>query len=318
MTIAHLISAPQRIDHTLNAMNRSAIGAVMLVAGTLAGSLVLGAPQEGPTSYSAAAASLPWTGADDGLVPVGHSVVRATPAPTAELYLEYVPPSPTAPPPPAPTPRPAPMVRIAWPAGPAPWSVTIPVPIYRQAMVLDCETGALRMGLAAYGHYYSDAALFAYENPDTRAPIMGPNHTVLQWGDPYTNFVGNVNGSDWTPTGYGVYYPVIVSIARSHGLPNAYGGEGFAASTVYAALAARHPVEVWVETNWMHPWLGTWTAWDGRRVRYSYVEHAVILTGVSATQVRVNDPLHGTQYWISKGQFETVWRDFNDMAVVFQ
>jgi uncharacterized protein YvpB len=185
-------------------------------------------------------------------------------------------------------------------------------------MTLDCETSALRMGLAYYGHYYSDSALFAYENADLRAPVMGPNHTVLQWGDPYTNFVGNVWGSDWTPTGYGVYYPVIVSIAHSHGVPNAYGGEGFAPSTVYNALAAHHPVEVWIETNWMRPWLGTWTAWDGRKIRYSYVEHAVILTGVSATMVRVNDPLHGTQYWVSKGLFETVWRDFDDMAVIFQ
>jgi uncharacterized protein YvpB len=196
--------------------------------------------------------------------------------------------------------------------------VTIPVPVYRQAMTLDCETGALRMGLAYYGHYYSDSALFASENPDLRAPVMGANHTVLQWGDPYTNFVGNVWGSDTAPTGYGVYYPVIVAIARTHGLPNTYGGEGFSASTIYSALNARHPVEVWVETNWMRPWLGTWTAWDGRRIRYSLVEHAVILTGVSPTQVRVNDPLHGTQYWISKSQFETVWRDFNDMAVIYQ
>jgi uncharacterized protein YvpB len=174
------------------------------------------------------------------------------------------------------------------------------------------------MGLAAFGHYYSDSALFAYESPDTRAPVMGPNHTVVQWGDPYTNFVGNVWGSDHTPTGYGVYYPVIVSIARSHGMPNATGGEGYAPGTVYAALSAGHPVEVWIETNWMRPWLGTWTAWDGRKIRYSYVEHAVILTGVSATQVRVNDPLHGTQYWVSKWQFETVWRDFDNMAVIFQ
>jgi len=185
-------------------------------------------------------------------------------------------------------------------------------------MTLDCETGALRMGLATYGHYYSDSALFAYEKVDSRSPVMGPNHTVVQWGDPYSNFVGNVWGSDTTPTGYGVYYPVIVSIAHSHGVPNAYGGEGFAPSTVYRALSAGHPVEVWIETNWARPWLGTWTAWDGRKVRYSYVEHAVILSGVSATQVRVNDPLHGTQYWVSKSLFETVWRDFNNMAVIFQ
>jgi uncharacterized protein YvpB len=147
---------------------------------------------------------------------------------------------------------------------------------------------------------------------------MGPNHTVLQWGDPYTNFVGNVWGSDTAPTGYGVYWPVILRIAQTHGLPHATGGEGYSPSTIYAALRAHHPVEVWVETYWERPRLGTWTAWDGRRIRYSLIEHAVILTGVEAGMVRVNDPLHGTQYWISKYTFETVWRDFNDMAVIFQ
>ncbi len=229
-------------------------------------------------------------------------------APMASVYVRYVPPPPPPPPPP-------PLPAQAW--TPPPGYATIPVPIYRQAMPLDCETAALRMGLATFGHYYSDSALFAYENPDLRSPVMGANHTVLQWGDPYTNFVGNVWGSDTTPTGYGIYYPVIVAIARSHGLPNAYGGEGFSPSTVYAALSAGHPVEVWVETFWARPRLGTWTAWDGRQVRYSLIEHAVTLSGISPWMVRVNDPLYGTQYWIGKGTFETVWADFNNMAVIF-
>ena len=194
---------------------------------------------------------------------------------------------------------------------------TINVPVIRQTMVLDCETAALQMGLATYGYYYTQDALFAQENPDLRPPVMGPNHTVLQWGDPYTNFVGDVNGSDWTPTGYGVYYPVILRMARNIGLTNAYGGEGMSASTIYNALSTGHAVEVWIETNWTRPGVGTWTAWDGRKIRYSYAEHAVTLSGVSPTEVRVNDPLHGTQYWISKATFTTVWADFDNMAVVF-
>jgi len=284
-------------------MRLSAIASFVVVGVTLAGNVVLTPPhpQAKPAAF---AAVLPLTGAPAAGLRIHQAVEIDQPQAPIELYSEYVPPPPT--------PAPAPVA--------ADWSgyVTIPVPIYQQAMVLDCETGALRMGLATFGRYYSDSALFAYENPDTRMPLMGPNHTVVQWGDPYTNFVGYVNGSDYTPTGYGVYYPVIVAIAQSHGLPNAYGGQGFAPSTVYAALAARHPVEIWIETNWARPRLGTWTAWDGRQVRYSLVEHAVILSGVSPTMVRVNDPLHGTQYWVSKWEFETVWRDFDNMAVIFQ
>jgi uncharacterized protein YvpB len=295
-------------------MKISTLATMTVLGGTVASSLFLSPMPKHPAA-PVVAATLPMTGPATAIRRINHATDLEAPLAPTELYEQYVPPPPAPAPAPAPAPRPAAAPR-AW-APPAGY-VTIPVPIYRQAMTLDCETSALRMGLAAFGHYYSDSALFAAENPDTRAPVMGPNHTVVQWGDPYTNFVGNVWGSDYTPTGYGVYYPVIVSIARSHGMPNAYGGEGFAPATVYGALSAGHPVEIWIETNWARPWLGTWTAWDGRRVRYSYVEHAVILSGVSATQVRVNDPLHGTQYWISKYQFENVWRDFNNMAVIFQ
>lgn len=293
-------------------MKVSTFVSMSVMGGTMAGSLVLTPAPPQPTAPRAqatpAAQVLPMTGSGRAVLRIKHGLDLEAPQAPSEIYEQYVPPPPPPPPPPAAAPQ------TWWPSG----YVTIPVPIYQQAMTLDCETSALRMGLATFGHYYSDSALFAYENPDTRAPIMGSNHTVLQWGDPYTNFVGNVWGSDWTPTGYGVYYPVIVAIAHSHGMPNAVGGEGYAPSTVYAALSAGHPVEIWIETNWTRPWMGTWTAWDGRPIRYSYVEHAVILSGVSPTQVRVNDPLHGTQYWISKWLFETVWRDFNNMAVIFQ
>jgi uncharacterized protein YvpB len=284
-----------------------------VIGASLAASFLLGPGRStNPTRLKAAMTGydLPSTGAR-------RSDFRSsapTPTPHGDLYALELPAEPIAA---------APVNRVEPATTPRPWTpppgyVTINVPIYHQAMVLDCETGALRMALANYGHYYSDSQLFSQESPDTRPPVVSPNHTVIQWGDPYTNFVGDVNGSDLKPTGYGVYWPVILAIARSHGMPNAQGGEGYRPATVYAALAARHPVEVWVETYWGRPVVRTWTAWDGRTVRYSFIEHAVTLSGVSETQVRVNDPLHGTQYWVSKSLFESNWRDFNDMAVIFQ
>src|SRR5438876_5189827 len=201
---------------------------------------------------------------------------------------------------------------------PTPATVTIPVPVIQQSMVLDCETAALQQGLAYYGLNLSQSQLFAEEYADVRLPVMGANHTVLRWGNPYTNFVGYVNGSDWTPTGYGVYWPVILRLARNHGLPNAIGGEGFAPSRIYSELAAGHPVQVWIQPRFARVQLGTWTAWDGTQVRYSFAEHSVTLSGVSPTQVRVNDVLNASQYWVSKALFEANFADFNNMAVIFQ
>jgi len=203
----------------------------------------------------------------------------------------------------------------------APAVVTIAMPVYKQEMALDCETAALQMALASLGHPYSQPELFQGENPDNTLPIMNADRSVKQWGNPYVRFVGNVNGSDLAPTGYGVYYPVILAIARSHGAPGATGGEGYSSADVYAALQRGRPVMVWVETGWervRYPLIGTWTAWDGRPIHYSLIEHTVTLSGVSATRVRVNDPWRaGSQYWIGKGDFESSWGDFNNMAVIF-
>jgi uncharacterized protein YvpB len=281
---------------------------VTILGTTMAGSLMLTPVRPQPAAPATPVAqALPFTGTQVAINRIRHGIDLEAPATPMEIYEQYVPP----PPPPPPILAAAP---LSW--APSPGWVTIPVPIYRQTRNLNCETAALQMGLAYYGHYYSQDGLFAYENPDLRAAqwING----VLHWGDPYTNFVGNVNGSETNLTGYGVYYPVILSIARSHGVPNAYGGEGFSPATVYAQLAAGHPVQIWMEAQWSRPAVRTWIAWDGRSIRYSLAEHSVILTGVSPTMVRVNDDQFGSQYWVSKWTFETSWRDFNNMAVIFQ
>jgi len=291
-------------------MKLSTFASVTILGSTMAGSLMLSPVRPQPIARSAVAQTLPFTGTQVAISRIKHAIEIEAPATPTEIYEQYVPP---------PDPTPAPVVVAA--AAPRAWAptpgyVTIPVPIYRQTRNLNCETAAMQMGLAYYGHYYSQDSLFAYENADLRRAqwING----TLHWGDPYTNFVGDVNGSESALTGYGVYYPVILAIARSHGVPNAYGGEGFSPATVYAELAAGHPVQIWIEARWSRPAVRTWTAWDGRSIRYSLAEHSVILTGVSGTSVRVNDDQFGSQYWVSKWTFETSWRDFNNMAVIYR
>ena len=277
-----------------------------ILGSTMAGSLMLSPMRPQPAAPAIPAAqTLPFTGTQVAINRIRHGLDLEAPLTPAEIYEQYVPPAPT----------PVAAAPVAW--APSAGYRTIPVPIYRQTRNLNCETAALQMGLAYYGHYYSQDALFAYENADLRRPVVS-NGRVVQWGDPYTNFVGDVNGSETALTGYGVYYPVILSIARSHGMPNAYGGEGFSPGTIYAELAAGHPVQIWMEARWSRPAVRTWTAWDGRSIRYSLAEHSVILTGVSSTSVRVNDDQFGSQYWVSKWTFETSWRDFNNMAVIYR
>jgi hypothetical protein len=166
-----------------NRPGRVALAAGIVIAGLLAGGWFVYAMPNQPSTGPVLA--------DTGTTKTPVSTPASTPTaqPTAE---------PTA----APTVAPTVVPTVAPTSVPPPprTTYTIAVPVIRQTMVLDCETAALQMGLATYGYYYSQNTLFAREHADLRPPVMGPNHTVLQWGDPYTNFVGNVDGSDWTPT----------------------------------------------------------------------------------------------------------------------
>src|SRR6195256_4419654 len=174
-------------------MKITTFASITVIGGTIAGTLMLRPvrPQPAPPA-TPVAQTLPFTGQQVAISRIKHGLDLEAPLTPAEIYEQYVPPAPA----PAPV-APAPFV---W--APTPGYVTIPVPIYRQTRNLNCETAALQMGLAYYGHYYSQDALFSYENPDLRRAqwING----VLYWGDPYTNFVGDVNGSDSALTGYGV------------------------------------------------------------------------------------------------------------------
>src|ERR1700682_5256368 len=175
------------------------------------------------------------------------TVAATRPTPSPLFVIENPPTTPTPTPSPTPTP-------VATPTG----TVTFNVPVYKQLRNLDCETAALQMALGALGINYTQNQLIAMQPPpDTRQPVMGTvngHKAVLQWGNPYKNFVGNIDGADLIPNGYGLYYPPLVAVARSHGAPNAIGGEGadngWTPARIYAELAAGHPVMAWTETGW--------------------------------------------------------------------
>jgi uncharacterized protein YvpB len=193
---------------------------------------------------------------------------------------------------------------------------TIWVPVYAQSMPLDCETAAMQMALRALGYYYTQNALFGAEGADYTSGYW--SGSTLHWRDPFTHFVGNPNGSEGNYTGYGVYFPPILNIAHGRGAPRAAGGQGYNSVSVYNALAETAPVQVWIEYQWRRPPMGSWWADDTSRwIRYSTWEHSVTLAGVSPTAVLVNDPGHGTQYWVSRSTFEVSWGDFGNMAVIY-
>jgi uncharacterized protein YvpB len=188
------------------------------------------------------------------------------------------------------------------------------VPWYHQAFELSCEEASLRMALAYQGIATTDAAILNIIGSDLRPAYF--DATGLHWGDPFATFVGNVNGSELALTGYGTYYPTIAHAATVLGGHVLRAGQGIRPADVYAAVLAGHPVVAWVTYKWVIQHRKDYVAFDGKTVTYAGPgEHAVVVVGVTATRVLINNPWSGPE-WISKSTFEPVYATYDQMAVI--
>jgi uncharacterized protein YvpB len=227
-----------------------------------------------------------------------------TPAPVPERSAPPPPTAPTAPahPPAAPPPVAPP------PSAPA----TVDVPWQHQAYNLSCEESSLSMVEAFFGRTVSDQAVLDFVQVDLAHYWTGPGG-----GDPFAEFVGDPNGSEVKNTGYGVYWPPIRAAATHFGAPVTGAGQGIAPSAVYAAIKAGGPAIVWVTFDLAAHARNDYVAFDGQTIPYAGPEeHAMVVTGVSDSSVRLNDP-DRSQYWVSRSQFETAYAVYGQMAVLF-
>jgi uncharacterized protein YvpB len=191
-------------------------------------------------------------------------------------------------------------------------AVTVNVPVYRQVYNLSCEESSLSMVLAFFGHPASDQDVLTFIGTDLTHYWTGAGG-----GDPYVDFVGDPNGSEVRNTGYGVYFPPIGAAAAHFGAAVATAGQGIAPTTVYGAVSAGHPVIVWVTFDLAPHSRTDYQAYDGATIPYAGPwEHAMVVSGVSDTSVRLNDPDRG-QYWVTRSRFEQAYAVYGDMAVVF-
>jgi uncharacterized protein YvpB len=188
------------------------------------------------------------------------------------------------------------------------------VAMYYQAHALSCEETATSMALTHQGIYLSQDQILAAVGADLR-PQYRDHHGVLRWGNPYSTFVGSVNGIE-NVTGLQTNYPPLVRVARNHGARViAYGW--MPAEAIYARLTAGHPVVVWATWDWAwHP-RHDYLSFDGRWIPFigPAQSHVYTAVGVRPGAVLVNDPIRG-QYWVSKQSFEAGYSDFRE-AIVF-
>ena len=197
-------------------------------------------------------------------------------------------------------------VKVPW----TPHAATISVPVVKQTLQDDCEATALSMLLSFAGKRVDQLTLqrqVAHSAP--LDPEIGPEGEV--WGDPSTGFVGRADGGG-PAGGFGVYQGPIAALARKHGLdPRDLTGKS--PKAIYESLLAGKPVLAWVGLS-EGPY-ASWHSRSGALVHVNYGEHAVLLTGVDAESVTVNDPLSGERLTWPKSEFETMWERLGRRAL---
>ncbi len=204
---------------------------------------------------------------------------------------------------------------IPCPVPPLPLVKNLNAPTIRQDMPLDCESAALAVALEARGFNVSQDWVFNHLPKDGRSAVLSEGRP-LRWGDPNTAFVGNVGGSEARYTGYGVYEAPIAAVAQLAGA-TAVGHTGWTPGEIEDEVRAGDPVVIWVNFDFGYTVTRTWTAWDGRSIPYTSLEHAVTVVGVNmrAHTVTMVDVAMGARRTITESAFSSALATFGGMAV---
>jgi uncharacterized protein YvpB len=195
-------------------------------------------------------------------------------------------------------------------------SVSLPAPVIKQDLALDCESAALEVALAIQHITVTQDQIYAGLPQDPRSPTLGPDGNPARWGDPYAAFVGDVHGYEPSFTGYGVYYPPIVAAAQRYGA-QADGHMGWTIPEIIAQVRAGNSVVVWLTSDFKAHTPRYWTAWDGRRIPWAIGEHAVPVIGFDPVlnTLTVVDVLYGIERTFTDEVFAAAMTTFGGMGI---
>ncbi len=135
------------------------------------------------------------------------------------------------------------------------------------------------------------------------------------WGDPYTGFVGSINGR-MLQTGYGVYWDPIAQLgkryAQTHVIKNG------SATMLAQHITAGNPVIIWGHSE--NPTVATWQTPTEKMIQGINGEHTRVVYGFDGTvknptRFYLMDPDVGQRTW-STAELMNNWDSFQHSGVV--
>ncbi|PWK13462.1 C39 family peptidase [Tumebacillus permanentifrigoris] len=198
-----------------------------------------------------------------------------------------------------------------------PASVILPVPILQQRPELynGCEVTSLAMLLNYAGQPVSKLELARKIRKDPTPEVVDSAGRTVRWGNPELGFVGDVTGNR---RGYSVYHGPIADLLDQYLPDRAVDLTRASFDNVLDTLATGKPIVVWVTEEFAPT--NDWVTWDSPsgRVRATFREHCVLLTGYDANQLTLNDPLDGTRKQVDRANFQRAWEQLGQQAVTYR
>jgi uncharacterized protein YvpB len=179
-----------------------------------------------------------------------------------------------------------------------------------------CEVTSLAMLTKYLGLPYTKMDLVEMMPRDRTPPQYDAAGNVTVWGDPEVGFVGNTNGNP----GFGMYHQPLAVLLSSVYKAGAEDLTGHDFEAVKKAVSQDKPVIVWTTIDFVptNKWV-TWQTPQGKLIKTSYMEHAVLLVGYDRENVYLNNPYNGQQAQkVNLQTFLKTWEQFGKQAVTYR
>lgn len=194
--------------------------------------------------------------------------------------------------------------------------ILLDAPIIKQFPELPrgCEVTSLAMFLQYY-QVKTDKMELAKKKKRDKTPLSTKNGKI-HWGDPNDGYIGDMYS--YSKPGYGVYHRPIIELAEEY-LPNKIDnltGKQFEELKLY--LSKDRPV--WIITNTTYQKLpnSSFEEWEtpNGKVKITYKEHSVLITGYDESFVYFNDPISGEKNKKEPlGPFIDAWKQMGSQAL---
>ena len=175
-----------------------------------------------------------------------------------------------------------------------------------------CEVTSLSMLLSAVGHPVSYLTL-AKEQPYDPTKRIVQNGKVVFWGNPNVGFVGSVYQAG---LGYAIYHGPLVRFLDRILPGRALDLTGKPFADIERVVADGTPVVLWTTTTFQPT--NEWGLWNSPKgpVRFTPLDHTVLMVGYDRTQVFINNPLNGAKAEaIPIRPFLESWNQLGDQAI---